>query len=101
MISDLARPRYSGGEYTDWSRNMAEKNTRKANRRSGQWIEGGVTTVAVSALLTISWRAYTVGKILFWRAWPGVLGVAVVGIGLIMLVFGAALRDKEEGSGSE
>jgi len=30
-----------------------------------QWIEGGATTIAVSGLLTISWRVYTAGKIPF------------------------------------
>lgn len=73
--------------------------TQKVSQRSVQWVEGGVTTIAVSALLTISWRAYTVGKIPFWSAWPGILGVAVVGAGLIMLVVGAALRDSEEQRG--
>jgi hypothetical protein len=70
--------------------------TGKVNQRSAQWIEGGVTTIVVSGLLTISWRVYTVGKIPFWSAWPGILGVAVVGVGLIMLVVGAALRENEE-----
>jgi hypothetical protein len=68
----------------------------KAGQKSLQWIEAGVTTIAVSGLLTISWRAYTAGKIPFWSAWPGILGVAVVVAGLVMLVVGAALRDKEE-----
>jgi hypothetical protein len=76
---------------------VEEKTTGKVIRSSGQWIEGGATTIAVSALLTISWRAYTAGKIPFWSAWPGILGIAVVGVGLAMLVVGAALRDKEEG----
>ena len=76
---------------------VQEKATAKAMQKSMQWVEGGLTTIAVSALLTISWRAYTVGKIPFWSAWPAILGVAVVSAGVIMLVVGAALRDKEEG----
>lgn len=55
-----------------------------------------MTTIAVSGLLTISWRVYTAGKIPFWSAWPGILGVAVVAAGIIMLVIGSAQRDKEE-----
>ena len=73
--------------------------TEQASQRSLQWVEGGATTIVVSALLTISWRAYTAGKIPFWSAWPGILGVAVVGAGLIMLVVGAVLRDNEERPG--
>ncbi len=38
-----------------------EKTTEKVNQRSDQWIEVGVTTIAVSGLLTISWRVYTQG----------------------------------------
>jgi len=72
-----------------------DKTTAKVSRQSAQWIEGGATTIAVSALLTISWRAYTAGKIPFWSAWPAILGIAVVVAGLIMLVVGAARQDKE------
>lgn len=79
----------------DWFRIWPEeKMAEKSDQRSLQWIQGGATTIAVSALLTISWRAYTAGKIPFWSAWPGILGIAVVVAGLIMLVVGAALRDK-------
>jgi hypothetical protein len=67
--------------------------TGKVNQRSDQWIEGGVTTIVVSGLLTISWRVYTAGKIPFWSAWPGILGVAVVAAGLILVMVGVALRD--------
>ncbi len=70
-----------------------EKTTEKVDQRSIQWIEGGVTTIAVSGLLTISWRVYTAGKVPFWSAWPGILGVAVVVAGIIMLAAGAALRE--------
>ena len=51
-----------------------------------------LTTIVVSGLLTISWRVYTAGKTPFWSAWPGILGVAVVGVGFIMITVGAALR---------
>jgi hypothetical protein len=67
--------------------------TGKSNQRSDQWIEAGVTTIVVSGLLTISWRVYTAGKIPFWSAWPGILGVAVVAAGLILVMVGVALRD--------
>lgn len=84
----------------DWSRNMAKvKTTGKINQRSDQWIEGGVTTIVVSGLLTISWRVYTAGKIPFWSAWPGILGVAVVCVGLILVMVGVALRDDGERPG--
>jgi uncharacterized membrane protein YdcZ (DUF606 family) len=73
-----------------------EQTTEKVDQRSVQWIEGGVVTIAVSLLLTISWRAYTAGKIPFWSAWPGILGVAVVAAGIAMLVVGSALRDRAE-----
>jgi hypothetical protein len=53
-----------------------EKMAGKVNdQRSDQWFVGGFTTILVSGLLTISWRVYTVGKIPFWSAWPGILGV--------------------------
>jgi hypothetical protein len=68
--------------------------TEKADQKSVQWIEGGVVTIAVSGLLTLSWRAYTAGKMSFWSAWPGILGVAVVVAGIAMLVAGSALRDR-------
>jgi hypothetical protein len=77
----------------------AETTGKVNNRRSDQWIEGGATTIVVSGLLTISWRVYTAGKIPFWSAWPGILGVAVVGVGLIMLVVGVALREDGDGLG--
>jgi hypothetical protein len=48
---------------------------RKVNQRSDQWIEGGVTTIAVSGLLTISWRVYMGGKIPFGRHGPESLGL--------------------------
>ena len=70
-----------------------EKTTEQVGQRSVRWIEGGVTTIVVSGLLTISWRVYTAGKIPFWSAWPGILGVAVVVAGIAMLVVGAALRE--------
>jgi hypothetical protein len=72
---------------------------RKVNQRSGQWIEGGVTAIAVSGLLTISWRVYIEGKIPFGSAWPGILGVAVVCAGLVMIMVGIALREDGERSG--
>ena len=68
---------------------MAEaKTTGKVSQRSDRWIERGVTVIVVSGLLTISWRVYTIGKVPFWSAWPGILGVAIVGGGLIMMVVG-------------
>jgi hypothetical protein len=82
----------------DWSRNMAKgKTTGKVIQRSDQWVEAGVITIFVSGLLTISWRVYTVGKIPFWSAWPGILGVAVVAAGLMMVAIGIALGQKEDG----
>jgi hypothetical protein len=76
----------------DWSRNMAKANTAgKVNLKSDRWFVGGITAIIVSGLLTISWRVYTVGKIPFWSAWPGILGVAVVGAGFIMIAVGARL----------
>lgn len=69
------------------------KTTGKVNQRSDRWFEIGVTIIVVSGLLTISWRIYTVGKVPFWSAWPGILGVAVVGVGLIMMMVGIGLRE--------
>jgi uncharacterized membrane protein HdeD (DUF308 family) len=71
-----------------------EKTMEKVEQRSVQWFEAGVTTIAVSGLLTISWRVYIAGKIPFWSAWPGILGIAVVVAGIAMLVVGSALRDR-------
>jgi hypothetical protein len=75
------------------------KATGKVNQRSDQWIEGGVTTLVVSGLLTISWRVYTAGEIPFWSAWPGILGFAVACAGLIMIMVGVALREDGERPG--
>jgi len=75
------------------------KTTGNVNQRSDQWIEGGVTTIVVSGLLTISWRVYTAGKIPFWSAWPGILGVAVVCAGLILVMVGVALREDGDSLG--
>ena len=47
----------------------------KASQRSLQWVEGGVTTIVVSALLAISWRVYTVGRYLFGPHGPESLGL--------------------------
>jgi hypothetical protein len=79
----------------DWSRNMAKaKTTREVKQRSDRWFVGGVTTLIVSGLLTISWRIYTIGKIPFWSAWPGILGVAVVGAAFVMMAIGIALEQR-------
>jgi hypothetical protein len=79
---------------------MAKTNTVvKGTLRSDHWFVGGITTIIVSGLLTISWRVYTVGKIPFWSAWPGILGVAVVGAGFIMIAVGARLDQAGKGPG--
>jgi hypothetical protein len=84
----------------DWSQNMVKANTvGRVNPRSDRWFVGGITTIIVSGLLTISWRVYTVGKIPFWSAWPGILGVAVVGAGFIMIAVGARLDQAGKGPG--
>jgi hypothetical protein len=62
----------------------------KDSQRVDSWFVAGVTTLIVSGLLTISWRVYTAGKIPFWSAWPGILGVAVVCAGITMMVIGIA-----------
>jgi hypothetical protein len=71
------------------------KTAGKVYRRSDRWIENGLTIIGVSGLLTISWRIYTVGKIPFWSAWPGILGVAVVVAGIVVTAVGFGLRDDE------
>lgn len=70
-----------------------EKTTGKTYTRSDLWFANGVTILFVSGLLTICWRVYTAGKIPFWSAWPGILGVAVVGAGVIVMAIGLSLRD--------
>jgi hypothetical protein len=82
----------------EWSRNMAKANTTvEVSQRSDRWFVGGVTTLIVSGL-TISWRIYTAGKIPFGSAWPGILGVAVVGAAFFMVAIGIAL-DQRNGPG--
>jgi hypothetical protein len=75
------------------------KMTGKVNQRSDRWFVGGVTTLIVSGLLTISWRVYTAGKIPFWSAWPGILGVAVVGAAFFMMAIGIHLGQDRNGPG--
>ena len=75
------------------------KTTGEVNQRSDHWFVGGVTTIIVSGLLTISWRIYTVGKRPFWSEWPGILGVAIVGAGFIMIAIGARLDQAEKDPG--
>jgi hypothetical protein len=70
------------------------KTAAEVNQRSDRWFVGGVTTLIVSSLLTISWRIYTVGKIPFWSAWPGILGVAIVGAAFFMMAIGIALEQR-------
>jgi len=67
------------------------ETTERVTQRGDPWFVSGATTVLISGLLTISWRAYTAGKIPFWSAWPGILGVAVVFAGFFMIAAGAAL----------
>ncbi len=68
--------------------------TGKVSQRADRWFVGGVTTLIVSGLLTISWRVYTAGKIPFGSAWPGILGIAVVCAGMIMMVIGITQGQK-------
>jgi uncharacterized membrane protein YdcZ (DUF606 family) len=75
------------------------ETTERASQTSDHWYVSGFTTVLVSGLLTISWRAYTAGKIPFWSAWPGILGVAVVFAGFFMVAAGAAFGQAGKGSG--
>lgn len=72
----------------------SQKMPGEVSQRADRWFVGGVTTLIVSGLLTISWRVYTVGKIPFWSAWPGILGVAVVCAGIIMMAIGIAQGQK-------
>jgi hypothetical protein len=67
------------------------ETAEKVSQRGDHWFVSGATTVLISGLLTISWRVYTAGKIPFWSAWPGILGVAVVFAGFFMIAAGAAL----------
>ena len=77
-----------------------EKTTGKVIQKSDQWVETGVTTDVVRGLLTISWRVYTYRREdTFWSAWPGILWVAVVFVGLILVMVGVALRDDGDGLG--
>ncbi len=80
--------------------NMAkEKTTGKVYQRSDFWFGNGGTILFVSALLTISWRVYTAGKIPFWSAWPGILGFAVACAGIIVMAVGLSQRDDEDRPG--
>jgi len=67
------------------------ETAERVSQRGDHWFTSGATTVLISGLLTISWRVYTAGKIPFWSAWPGILGVAVVFAGFFMMAAGAAL----------
>lgn len=71
-----------------------EEDAQKVYTRSDLWFANGGTILFVSGLLTICWRIYTAGKIPFWSAWPGILGVAVVGAGVIVMAVGLSLRDE-------
>ena len=75
------------------------ETTGVVSQRSDHWLVSGVTAIVVSGLVTISWRIYTAGKIPFWSAWPGILGVAVVGAGVIMITVAIALEQANGGPG--
>ncbi len=66
------------------------------DQRSDRWFAGGVATFFVSGLLTISWRVYTAGKVPFWSAWPGILGIALVGAGVIMMALGIGIAQGQD-----
>lgn len=81
------------GEVTDMAN---EKTIRKVYTRSDLWFANGCTIVFLSGLLTISWRVCIAGKIPFWSAWAGILGLAVVGAGVIVMTVGLSLRDEDQ-----
>jgi hypothetical protein len=68
-----------------------EKKAGRSYTRSDLWFANGGTMIFVSGLLTICWRAYTAGKTPFWSEWPGILGLAVVGAGVVVMAVGLSL----------
>jgi len=63
---------------------------------SGRWTALGSAILGVGALLAISWLIYAIqGKTSFW-SWPGIVGVAVAGVGLVILVVGFFIPDDEK-----
>jgi hypothetical protein len=78
---------------------MGKVNQRTAVRlkllSSNRWIGSGAAVIGVGGLFAISWRIYVIqAKLPFW-SWPGILGVAVMGVGLVMIITGFFLREDE------
>jgi hypothetical protein len=63
---------------------------------SGRWTALGSAILGVGALLATSWLIYAIqSKASFW-SWPGIVGVAVAGVGLVILVVGFVIPDDEK-----
>jgi 4-amino-4-deoxy-L-arabinose transferase-like glycosyltransferase len=63
---------------------------------SGRWTALGSAILGVGALLAISWLIYAIqSKASFW-SWPGIVGVAVAGVGFVILVVGFVIPDDEK-----
>lgn len=63
---------------------------------SSRWMALGSAILGAGALLAISWLVYaTQSKISFW-SWPGIAGVALAGVGFIILVVGFVLPEDEK-----
>lgn len=62
---------------------------------SGRWLALGGAILGVGALLAVSWLIYAIqSKTSFW-SWPGILGVAVAGVGLVALAVGFVMPDEK------
>jgi hypothetical protein len=56
----------------------------------------GSAILGVGTLLAVSWLVYAIqSKATFW-SWPGIGGVAVAGVGFVILVAGFVLPDDEK-----
>lgn len=62
---------------------------------SSRWMTLGGAVLGLGALLLVSWLIYGIqSKTSFWY-WPGILGVTLTAIGLVVLIVGFVLPDAE------
>jgi len=80
-----------------WLRERRQEKLSKSQTNGSRPVSRPLSSAACSP--SAGGYIHTAGKIPFWSAWPGILWVAVVFVGLILVMVGVALRDDGDGLG--